>query len=55
MKVALIISGVIAMASLVLELVSRAVAKRGRQEFDKMGADEKRKHQEEMYRTQQLA
>ena len=54
MKIALIIIGVIALGCLALEIVSRLVAKRGRERFDKMSPEEQRKHQEAMYKRQQM-
>ena len=54
MKIALIILGVIVIAYLVLELISRVVAKKEKERFDKMSYDEQRKYQEEMYKQRQM-
>ena len=54
MKIALVIIGVLAIAFLALELVCRLVAKRSRENFDKLSPEEQRKYQEKMYKRQQI-
>lgn len=54
MKIALIIIGVIALGCLALEIVSRLVAKHGRDRFANMPPAAQRKHQEAMYNRHQM-
>lgn len=54
MKIILIILAVIAVASVVIEIVSRVVARREKARFDKMSPDEQRKYQEQMYKRHQM-
>lgn len=54
MKVIIIILAVIAVASVVIEIVGRVVARREKARFDKMSPDGQRKYQEQMYKRQQM-
>ena len=52
MKLVLIIIGLIAIGCIALEIVSKILAKRSRERFDKMSPEEQRKAQEAAYRQQ---
>ena len=54
MKITLVIIGVLAIAFLVLELVSRVITKRSREHFDRLSPEEQRKYQEKMYKPRQI-
>jgi len=54
MTIALIVVSIVAIWCLALNFVSRLVAKRGRERFDKISQEELRKHQETMYKIQQM-
>lgn len=54
MKIALIVIGVIAIAGVAFEIVGSIIAKRAKSRFDKMSPEEQRRHQEQMYKRQQM-
>lgn len=54
MKVIIIILAVIAVASVVIEIFSRVVARHEKVRFDNMSPEEQRRHQEQMYKRQQM-
>ena len=55
MKIALIVIGIIAIVAVAIELIGRIVAKKADTRFKAMSPEEQRKHQEQMYKRQQLA
>ena len=54
MKLTLIIFGIIAIACIALQIVSKISAKREKARWDKMTPEEQRKCQEEMYKRHQM-
>ena len=55
MKAALIVLAVIAIAAIVLEVAGNIVAKKEESRFKAMSPEERRKHQERMYRARHFS
>lgn len=54
MKIIIIILAVVAVVCAVIEIVSRVVARHEKVRFDNMSPEEQRRHQEQMYKRQQM-
>ena len=54
MKIALIVIGIIAIIAIAIELIGRIIAKREDAKFKAMSPEEQRRHQEQMYKRQQM-
>ena len=54
MKTVIIVIALIAVVCAVIEIVSRVVARHEKVRFDNMYPEEQRRHQEQMYKRQQM-
>ena len=54
MKIALIVIGIIVIVAGAIELIGRIVAKKADTRFKAMSPEEQRRHQEQMYKRQQI-